>query len=582
MPEKKRFSEVVDWNTHIEPYRIIQFVAGVGSGKNHWVENVLMNQMKVLLVTSRKAKVEETSARLSIGKKLNFNKLQKDELNYFWTQNREDGSCVCNNWQIEYYMKNKFHADEPETYLWNFFDAIVIDEVHSLATDATYADAPFYMFDFIRAVYKCSNKKIILMTATFEPIRGLLNFKPPENYAFWDVTDKCRNLLPDKLWFQTTETTLQEIVRSYQLSEKAKERGIVLSDSRWLYFATRTSTIANHIVPYLVESGIPESIIAVSFSNDDAVEKFSPIVLENKTRTEEYLKIKEDIPEDIKILITTSRNKEGINIDNKNCYWNVAIESHWTDEAAQMWGRIRHGLNQHEDENLPPTNKVVIVYDAPQHTKTYCDFEYKGILSAYCLDGVNKTFNLMCSQQEIPAKNRYNDKSAKRRIEDITKEFPYLRYSILDNKFRIYRGKVLGERSYTKSLDNFDAYVSGWKGEPNGMDGTPPFSIKSFLIFPSDCMESFEEHITKKGFINGKYLSKQEQIELLDFISNTLMLRKERSSTKKYTSLAKAVHRYGWKLAPNSSKNKHSPLYGHAKLVRLSEEPIGGVWDDSI
>ena len=55
MPEKKRFSEVVDWNTHIEPCRIIQFVAGVGSGKNYWVENVLMNQMKVLLVTSRKA-----------------------------------------------------------------------------------------------------------------------------------------------------------------------------------------------------------------------------------------------------------------------------------------------------------------------------------------------------------------------------------------------------------------------------------------------------------------------------------------------------------------------------------------------
>ena len=32
----KRFSQVVDWNKHIEPYRIIQFVAGVGSGK-YWV-----------------------------------------------------------------------------------------------------------------------------------------------------------------------------------------------------------------------------------------------------------------------------------------------------------------------------------------------------------------------------------------------------------------------------------------------------------------------------------------------------------------------------------------------------------------
>ena len=33
----KRFSQVVDWNKHIEPYRIIQFVAGVGSKKNDWV-----------------------------------------------------------------------------------------------------------------------------------------------------------------------------------------------------------------------------------------------------------------------------------------------------------------------------------------------------------------------------------------------------------------------------------------------------------------------------------------------------------------------------------------------------------------
>lgn len=50
MSEKKRFSEVVNWDTHIAPYRVIQFVAGVGSGKNYWVENDLMNKMKVLLI----------------------------------------------------------------------------------------------------------------------------------------------------------------------------------------------------------------------------------------------------------------------------------------------------------------------------------------------------------------------------------------------------------------------------------------------------------------------------------------------------------------------------------------------------
>ena len=56
----KRLSDVIDYSKHIEPYRIIEIVSGVGSGKNYWVENTLMQNMRVLLITSRKAKVEET------------------------------------------------------------------------------------------------------------------------------------------------------------------------------------------------------------------------------------------------------------------------------------------------------------------------------------------------------------------------------------------------------------------------------------------------------------------------------------------------------------------------------------------
>ena len=95
----KRFTEVVEWKKHIEPYRIVQFISGMSSGKNHWVENTLMNQMKVLLITSRKSKVGETQNRLGLGASLNFQKLETDALNYFWSDKREDGSCVCNNWR---------------------------------------------------------------------------------------------------------------------------------------------------------------------------------------------------------------------------------------------------------------------------------------------------------------------------------------------------------------------------------------------------------------------------------------------------------------------------------------------------
>ena len=70
--EKARLSDVINYEEHISPYRIIEVVSGVGSGKNYWVENVLMEKYHVLLITSRKAKVEETMHRTGLGKCLNL------------------------------------------------------------------------------------------------------------------------------------------------------------------------------------------------------------------------------------------------------------------------------------------------------------------------------------------------------------------------------------------------------------------------------------------------------------------------------------------------------------------------------
>ena len=86
------------------------------------------------------------------------------------------------------------------------------------------------------------------------------------------------------------------------------------------------------------------------------------------------------------------------------------------------------------------------------------------------------------------------------------------------------------------------------------------FSIKSFLICPPKQADTFEAYIIEHGLSEGKYMSKQEQAELLDFISNKLLLRQEKNKTKKYKTLAKAVRIYGWQLDPYSSKNSKSPM----------------------
>lgn len=79
----------------------------------------------------------------------------------------------------------------------------------------------------------------------------------------------------------------------------------------------------------------------MSFSDENAKEGFSEVLLQNQVKVEKYLKMEEDIPDDIKVFVTTSRNKEGINIFNDEYEWHIVIESHWDEEIQQMWGRVR-------------------------------------------------------------------------------------------------------------------------------------------------------------------------------------------------------------------------------------------------
>lgn len=244
---EKRLSEVIKFEEHIEPYRVIEIVSGVGSGKNYWVENILMENYKVLLTTSRKSKVEETMERTGLGKCLNLSKRKSDAIVSEWNEDMMLGCSVCNNWQIEYYMKSKFLVDDNKTHLFRFFDIIVVDEAHSLATDATYCDAPFYLLDFLKATYQKSDKRIILMTATPTPIENLISLKNKEKYKTWDFTENCINIQPSLLEYVSPKMAWRTIAEKYAHDPNGE----------WhiVYFATRTQRIKDDIVPYLCGKG---------------------------------------------------------------------------------------------------------------------------------------------------------------------------------------------------------------------------------------------------------------------------------------------------------------------------------------
>ena len=561
--EKEKLSNVIDYKKHIVPYRLIELVSGVGSGKNYWVENILMKKQRVLLITSRKSKVEETIERVGVDNCLNLSIREQKTIMYLFENDTRYGSCICNPWQIEYYMKDKYISGDYRTYLWNFFDIIVVDEAHSLATDAIFCNAPFYLLDFIKAACRQSNKKIILMTATYEPIKNLIIEKNSKNYAFWDFTEQCENIIPSKLEYMTRETALKSILQKYKRDPNGKWHAV--------YFATKTKHIKNNIVPYLIEEGIPEENIAVSFSSVEAEEGFSDILLQNKTRTENYLKTHEDIPDDIKVFITTSRNKEGINIKNDEFIWNIIIESHWIDEIQQMWGRVRS-----------PINRFMLVYDASQHQAITVDQDFDFAFDVNAVKLTNAIFDKWCEKHDIPPKNRYQNKEAAEKIEMLQEQrFPYLRYSAYDDKFHLYRGKILGLKNFDESVKYFERHVREWLGEQYDNENLrSPFPIESVLYTTSSKKERFEAYAKGKGYFD-RPISKEERTDLLNFVNKDLRLRQKKNKSKPYTDLSKAIKEFGWKIS-ECSKHRGTELYGCYRLETITPITSGGDLESAI
>ena len=208
--KKPRLSDAIFFPTDIAPHPFVCIWADVGSGKNTFIEKMIAGcpdesipRLTVLLITSRKAKVIETLHKYPNNV---FGKLC-DESNYGdiiceaplplgsyqheitvddWELTLTQCSVICTNAAIEKYLQYRHDPNDPCTHLWNRFDIIVWDEVHSLGIDSSYQSSPFHAMQLFKKTYQMmrmrssgkldpSNgipycKKLIMMTATPEPL----------------------------------------------------------------------------------------------------------------------------------------------------------------------------------------------------------------------------------------------------------------------------------------------------------------------------------------------------------------------------------------------------------------------------
>lgn len=373
-------SNAISYETDIAPHQIIEIFAGVGSGKNKFINRFTKGdpkrnipRMTTLVITSRKSKVsellsdEEASYADYIGENGNLDLLDEDDVEHFFEYCRTipgewggslrfQKSVACTNAFIEKYIRYKYQPNVPSTHLWNLFDLIVVDEFHALVMDASYQTAPYYVNSFIwEFAYRhyhadqhsdCPGirplcKHLILMTGTPTTVRKLpIPYVTPH---VMDMMNICRNVVPKNVWF-VDKKCAKELIEQKIVSQK-----------RCIYFT-------NHIQfpeEFCEGTSISPAVVAVSFSKKEQRELLAQAYsTPEEERTEDQEKMaqlygdiieledsiaqKSMIPQRFLLWLTTSRNKEGINIIDDDID-DVFVESHCISDIKQMAGRVRHG-----------------------------------------------------------------------------------------------------------------------------------------------------------------------------------------------------------------------------------------------
>lgn len=476
----KRLSDTVSYIDDIQPHKLSLLYAGVGSGKNFFVNSLIkgrtdkrhdgtkaqLEPMTVLVITSRRSKVDEllTEDDLPADGKVGLwddyhmtydEEFEKVEITgkYIRLENEWGLPCtvfqrsvVCTNAFIEKYMQYRYKPRDCTTPLWDLFDLIVIDEAHALVTDTSYQSAPFYVIELINEYlrrHKAAEddpehnkaplcKNLLMMTGSVAPMKKLSLLAEPHVI---DRMEECINVRPKNIHFMSMEDARKQLVKQVENGEKV------------VYFCNHTPNIAD----FIEDTAIDPAKVALSFSKKEArdrLAKDAPQVFARMERVEKAIADDHLIPDDILLWLTTSRNKEGINIENKDIH-HLYVENHIQSDIIQMAGRIREGVE----------HMYVIVDSQDNHSPEWtgeADFCHRQLAATTSsdnssLDACNRHLKLLCTRNSIT--NLFNTRDAQVAVYDKKKgypvlqdyinyvhdTFPYVRYSYIDNVFRFYK-----------------------------------------------------------------------------------------------------------------------------------------------
>ena len=483
---KPTLAESINYETELKDYRFVQIFSGVGSGKNYFIERFLEGDAErgipkktVLIITSRKAKVQEVLAdnKTDIESRV---RQQWDEYYHYcddcklydedkvrtivddWGEHRiYQKSVVCTNAFVEQYLKYIYNPQCAYTHLWELFDIIIIDEVHSVVMDATYQSAPFYIHELVNEIiYRhkqadenptvCKRpqcEQIIMMTGTDDPIRS---FSVPKSGAtVIDRMDVCKRVQPRN-------------VRFIEMKEAKEKIAVQLATGERIVYFQNHTTLPN---AFCENTEIDPSLVVPSFSKEEKrnlMKKENERLYKKMEAVERSICESGTIPQEVKLFLTTGRNKEGININDEDIKA-MYVESHLFSDIVQMAGRVRTGV---ED--------LYIIVDSTGYASKESKFDMHytrkrivGSLAHPETGSANEEFKYLCKKHGVEGlfNNRDSEESVQNHkeladyVKFVHERYPFVKYSYFDNVFKYYSLKSYAMRYQRKSLVKFNQVI---------------------------------------------------------------------------------------------------------------------------
>lgn len=573
--KKPWLSDSIDFDHDIAPYQYIAIFAGVGSGKNTFVDQLVTGNhfthadgspvppQNVLLISSRRAKIDEQlkltnvvydSAILSNIFDSNPFTIDSKYDDYFESPQIMlpdlDGwgtgpaiyarSCAFTNARTEWYIATQYQPKAAETHLWERFDMIIIDEAHSLLADASYQSSPFYVRRLIEETLAHSDKcKVILMTGTPQIFNG---YSLLENAHVIDRMEICNNVTPKNIHFLP--------------QEEAKEM-----QEQFLKDKVKYVAFFNHIKPIrALEKDFPADV-AMSFSRVEEIEdlkKNYPKSYDRMKAVSNHLSEKKHLPDDVIAFLSTSRNKEGINIKNEDIHI-MFVETHNDVDIIQMAGRLRN-----------PADTLYVALNSTDFHDT--DSRYEASFAEYppLLHTVNDFFTRLCKESKFTfgdecSKNIRSYDNLADFIDFIHAKFPYIRYDYFSNTFLFYPERRISKQYAAQQSSRYRSAVEQQEGLNKLAHEWFPGSsctISARKILEQDAQRAVDEYLTDNLWLDASTIVRSAEKAIILEALITL-------TGKPIKTLAPALKHYGYKLYPlTKSKDINTPC----RIIRETTE----------